>query len=425
VLLSLSFGGKRGVAAMSISIQCRGCEKKLKVKDELGGKRIRCPGCGQINQVPAASPDTAPASSAAVEPIGVKPSAGRRRWLWYLLSASAASLVVLGLGLFAWLVFLRSPSGERAQQPFLDAEYELLVALEKKRQSLLDFNQPVQNLAEEIQLLGKSIGFVRSQRLVAVARAVSDGDLSRLSEAEARETATIINTGHEKLLDRLLSSAELSDTTKTMLKETRGKPAQSADAASVQRELDKLRGILPPESAQARNAFFMQHLSKATRTALEEAQERYQVMEYMTSRPAGEATTRTFQSPDLDITIWGFKWVDSVKTLDATVTPKSGLKILCLRCEFLMKGSRDTIDEPQKYLQVQHMGVECEALGAYVRTNDQGYFGPIGTINKGEEALLKQTDVFFTVSEGAATRDLMLVVLKQTPVRVDYLPQFP
>jgi hypothetical protein len=40
---------------MSIRVQCPGCEKKLKAKDELAGKRVKCPGRGQVLEVPRAS----------------------------------------------------------------------------------------------------------------------------------------------------------------------------------------------------------------------------------------------------------------------------------------------------------------------------------------------------------------------------------
>jgi len=33
---------------MAIDVECRNCGKKLRVKDELGGKKGKCPGCGAI-----------------------------------------------------------------------------------------------------------------------------------------------------------------------------------------------------------------------------------------------------------------------------------------------------------------------------------------------------------------------------------------
>ena len=41
---------------MALSVQCPGCDKNLKAKDELAGKRIKCPGCGQVLVAPAAKP---------------------------------------------------------------------------------------------------------------------------------------------------------------------------------------------------------------------------------------------------------------------------------------------------------------------------------------------------------------------------------
>ncbi len=40
---------------MSISVQCPGCEKNLRIKDDLAGKRVKCPGCGHIMLVPSAN----------------------------------------------------------------------------------------------------------------------------------------------------------------------------------------------------------------------------------------------------------------------------------------------------------------------------------------------------------------------------------
>src|SRR3954468_19132818 len=45
-----------------IPISCDGCGKNLKVKDEVAGKKVKCPGCGQVLRVPvlADSPSPAP-----------------------------------------------------------------------------------------------------------------------------------------------------------------------------------------------------------------------------------------------------------------------------------------------------------------------------------------------------------------------------
>jgi predicted RNA-binding Zn-ribbon protein involved in translation (DUF1610 family) len=53
---------------MAISLQCPGCQKRLKARDELAGKRIKCPSCGGIVPVPvAASTDEPPPAEEEVK----------------------------------------------------------------------------------------------------------------------------------------------------------------------------------------------------------------------------------------------------------------------------------------------------------------------------------------------------------------------
>lgn len=40
---------------MSIEARCTKCDKKVKVKDELAGKKIKCPGCGEKLSIPEAA----------------------------------------------------------------------------------------------------------------------------------------------------------------------------------------------------------------------------------------------------------------------------------------------------------------------------------------------------------------------------------
>ncbi len=54
---------------MPIRVKCSGCDKPLKVKDELAGKRIRCPGCQSVIRVPAAA---APVNDSATQKTGTK-----------------------------------------------------------------------------------------------------------------------------------------------------------------------------------------------------------------------------------------------------------------------------------------------------------------------------------------------------------------
>ncbi len=38
---------------MSLSVTCPDCDKTLRVKDELAGKKVRCPGCSTVIPIPA------------------------------------------------------------------------------------------------------------------------------------------------------------------------------------------------------------------------------------------------------------------------------------------------------------------------------------------------------------------------------------
>jgi DNA-directed RNA polymerase subunit RPC12/RpoP len=42
---------------MSLSVTCSDCDKSLKVKDELAGKKIRCPGCSSVIAIPQPATD--------------------------------------------------------------------------------------------------------------------------------------------------------------------------------------------------------------------------------------------------------------------------------------------------------------------------------------------------------------------------------
>lgn len=72
---------------MPIQVVCGECEKRLSVKDELAGKRVRCPGCQQPLRVPAAEEpdewevedyDEPPPRSAAVSRSRMKSAQGKR-----------------------------------------------------------------------------------------------------------------------------------------------------------------------------------------------------------------------------------------------------------------------------------------------------------------------------------------------------------
>ena len=53
---------------MPIRVKCDSCKKTLSVKDQLAGKRIKCPVCQTVVAVPAAPPGKAPVPTAAPAP---------------------------------------------------------------------------------------------------------------------------------------------------------------------------------------------------------------------------------------------------------------------------------------------------------------------------------------------------------------------
>jgi serine/threonine protein kinase/WD40 repeat protein len=83
-------------SAMAVSFPCSGCRKTLKARAELGGKKVKCPQCGQAVLVPSIRVDL----PSAPPPAPTAP-ASRSRGLtaWLLLCLVPLCLVVL---YFAW-----------------------------------------------------------------------------------------------------------------------------------------------------------------------------------------------------------------------------------------------------------------------------------------------------------------------------------
>lgn len=75
---------------MPISIQCQGCARTLKVKDEFAGRAVKCPACQTPLKVPAAGDDFAslelPIGAEASFPSAPRqtPSAASSKWVDYL-----------------------------------------------------------------------------------------------------------------------------------------------------------------------------------------------------------------------------------------------------------------------------------------------------------------------------------------------------
>lgn len=72
----LSLGGT-GRTHMAIVVEC-GCGKRFGAREELAGKTLACPSCGQALTVPSAAPATPPPAAAAPAPIVVTCGCGQR-----------------------------------------------------------------------------------------------------------------------------------------------------------------------------------------------------------------------------------------------------------------------------------------------------------------------------------------------------------
>src|SRR4051812_10676226 len=59
-----------------LSVTCPSCDKKLQVKDELAGRKVKCPGCQTVVAVPAAKVKTAPRKAEDNERVSPAPSKG-------------------------------------------------------------------------------------------------------------------------------------------------------------------------------------------------------------------------------------------------------------------------------------------------------------------------------------------------------------
>jgi hypothetical protein len=94
---------------MTISCRCRDCGTPLRVKDQLAGKRIRCPHCGTAQAVgePAGAGSPArPAARLLVQPQAEKASKAPP----YGILGAAAALVLLAGALAAYFLWPRTPA---------------------------------------------------------------------------------------------------------------------------------------------------------------------------------------------------------------------------------------------------------------------------------------------------------------------------
>jgi hypothetical protein len=112
---------------MTIALSCPACDKALKVKDELAGKKIKCPGCGEPilvepDEVPEAAEEEAPRRKPRAEEEEDRPRKKKKKkkksnaTLWLVLAGGVALLLLLlavGGGL---LYFLNQPSEKKSTE---------------------------------------------------------------------------------------------------------------------------------------------------------------------------------------------------------------------------------------------------------------------------------------------------------------------
>jgi hypothetical protein len=63
---------------MPVRLSCKGCKSTLRVRDDLAGKKVKCPRCGAANVVPAALEEFAPVEVVPEERIRGVPAGPRQ-----------------------------------------------------------------------------------------------------------------------------------------------------------------------------------------------------------------------------------------------------------------------------------------------------------------------------------------------------------
>src|SRR3989442_7965989 len=107
---------------MAISVQCPGCIRKLNVKDELAGKRVRCHACKEPIRIPLPPDDEGPDD----------PSGNRLLWPWVVAGVSGLLFAI------ALAFALANHSSARSAR-------ESLASAEQKVQEVTTVSQDLQN----------------------------------------------------------------------------------------------------------------------------------------------------------------------------------------------------------------------------------------------------------------------------------------
>src|SRR5207249_4537285 len=116
--------------SMAITVTCQ-CGKKLGVKDEMAGKKVRCPACQTVLTVPGgaeempppelAAEEEAPAPKRTTRTVSNGNAAGepKSKKTLYFIIGGVAGVLLLGCcclgGVGSWFLFLRGPSGMDAK----------------------------------------------------------------------------------------------------------------------------------------------------------------------------------------------------------------------------------------------------------------------------------------------------------------------
>jgi len=195
---------------MPIGVQCPDCQKNLKLKDELAGKKIKCPGCGKL--ITVAAPDAAIPLRARDD--AAKPEAAPNKKRFVLIVGAAVALVAVSfVGIVACvaavLFWPASESGriEMVVAPYVDLEVKLVNEFEDQNRTAADHTsrgnlQAARVALQETDTVKYHYNKVRRLTVIAAGTALSDGDLVMLSDASNESIATTLNAMRTKRLPK-------------------------------------------------------------------------------------------------------------------------------------------------------------------------------------------------------------------------------
>lgn len=187
---------------MSISVQCPNCDKKLKTKDELAGKKVKCPDCGEVIPVPAAE------ETDDDKPQKVKTNAKTKKSGTGLVGCLVGSFVLLVLALLVggtafaiafslgWNPFKTEVAlGAKAPPPQVDAGKKSDDAKNAKNKDAKPADKDAK--PEEKKAKPPEVGFVTEDEAVEKVNSLN-GQVRRLGNVE---NAIVVFDLQKKLTD--------------------------------------------------------------------------------------------------------------------------------------------------------------------------------------------------------------------------------